>query len=178
MTEVVIEKARKVDTVQKYITAVLLSALLCSLPAMQIDKSTSKIATHRQVVVKTERVQDETEVSKSGPAVAKPTEVVSPPTVEQTAAATPLTTDAEAEAKAFIYHKESSNNPAAENYLGCYGLGQDCNGIVKNKCGADYHCQDAFFTDYMLRRYGTWQTAKSHWLARVAINGRDAGNWW
>lgn len=178
MTEVVIEKARKVDTVKKYFTAVLLSALLCSLPTMQIDKSTSKIAANTVAVVKTEKPKDKVEVANKTPEAVKPTEVVSPPTVEQTVAATPPTTDAEAEAKAFIYHKESSNNPAAENYLGCYGLGQDCNGIVKKKCGADYTCQDAFFTDYMARRYGSWSKAKAFWLASVDINGKEVGNWW
>jgi hypothetical protein len=30
----------------------------------------------------------------------------------------------------------------------------------------------------MNQRYGSWQAAKSHWLARVPINGRDVGNWW
>lgn len=86
--------------------------------------------------------------------------------------------DYEAEAKAFIYFKESSNNPLAKNAQGCFGLGQDCNGIVEERCGGDYACQDTFFTEYMLRRYGTWQAAKSFWLSRVPINGRDVGNWW
>lgn len=91
---------------------------------------------------------------------------------------TPVENSTEIEAKAFIYHHESTTNPAAENSLGCYGLGQDCNGIVKDRCGADYQCQDDFFTDYMLRRYGSWQAAKSFWLSRVPINGQDVGNWW
>jgi hypothetical protein len=87
-------------------------------------------------------------------------------------------TSTEQEAKAFIYQKESGNRPHAQNSIGCYGLGQDCNGQVKDKCGADYACQDAFFTSYMLRRYGTWSAAKSFWLARTPINGRDVGHWW
>ena len=81
-------------------------------------------------------------------------------------------------AKANLYAKESGNNPNARNYLGCYGLGQDCNHLVEAQCGADYACQDAFFTDYMQRRYGSWENAWAFWQARVPINGKDVGNWW
>lgn len=65
--------------------------------------------------------------------------------------------------KSCIYDKESGNNPAAMNSIGCYGIGQDCNGIVLNQCGTDYACQDAYFTDYMSRRYGTWEHAWEVW---------------
>lgn len=82
-------------------------------------------------------------------------------------------------AKAFMYCHESGNDPTARNAGGCYGLGQDCNGILEARCGADYACQDAYFSnEYMPRRYGTWEKAKAHWLARVPINGKDVGNWW
>lgn len=81
-------------------------------------------------------------------------------------------------AKAFMYCHESGNDPASRNGGGCYGLGQDCNGLVENQCGANYACQDAFFTDYMQRRYGSWEAARAFWLARTPINGRDVGNWW
>jgi len=84
-------------------------------------------------------------------------------------------TSPELEAKAFIYFKESSNNPTAQNAGGCYGLGQDCNGIVKDKCGASYECQDTFFTDYAFRRYGSWQAAKAFWLSNC---GSRLGCWW
>lgn len=81
-------------------------------------------------------------------------------------------------AKSFIYCHESGNDPTKMNPQGCYGIGQDCNGIVYNKCGADYACQDEYFTEYMTRRYTTWENAKSFWLARTPINGKDVGNWW
>lgn len=90
----------------------------------------------------------------------------------------PSVNTSEAEAKAFIYSKESGNNPLAKNSIGCFGIGQDCNGIVENRCGGDYNCQDTFFTQYMQRRYGSWQAAKSFWISRVPIDGRDVGNWW
>jgi outer membrane murein-binding lipoprotein Lpp len=80
-------------------------------------------------------------------------------------------------AKAFMYCHESGNDPTAMNAGGCRGLGQACPGS-KLPCGADYACQDAWFTNYMQERYGSWEAAKAHWLARVPINGRDVGNWW
>ena len=111
-----------------------------------------------------------------------PQQEVSPVTTvnepEPTPVPKPVSTS-EAEAKAFIYQHESGNNPTAKNSIGCYGLGQDCNGIVETLCGPDYACQDAFFTDYLNRRYhGSWVEAMNFWLARVPINGKDVGNWW
>lgn len=67
------------------------------------------------------------------------------------------------DAKAFIYSRESGNNPNATNPNGCYGLGQDCNGRVRALCGADYACQDEYFTSYMAGRYGTWENAVAFW---------------
>jgi LysM repeat protein len=72
-------------------------------------------------------------------------------------------------AKAFIYARESGNNPNATNPNGCYGLGQDCNGVLKKMCGADYACQDAYFTRYAMSRYGSWEAAYSFW---------QANHWW
>jgi LysM repeat protein len=67
------------------------------------------------------------------------------------------------DAKAFIYAHESGNNPNATNPSGCYGLGQDCNGRVRALCGADYACQDEFFTNYAMSRYGSWAGALAFW---------------
>lgn len=79
----------------------------------------------------------------------------------------------------FIYEHESNNNPKSTNSIGCVGLGQDCNGVLKTRCpNLDYTCEDQYFTEYMQKRYVTWQAAKEHWLARVPINGKDVGNWW
>lgn len=72
-------------------------------------------------------------------------------------------------AKAFIYAHESGNNPNATNPNGCYGLGQDCNGRVRSLCGADYACQDAFFTRYAMARYGSWEGAYAFWQSH---------HWW
>lgn len=74
----------------------------------------------------------------------------------------------EGDAKLYIYMKESGNNPAAVNSLGCRGLGQACPGS-KLPCGNDYACQDAWFTNYMQGRYGTWENARAFHMA----NG-----WW
>lgn len=73
------------------------------------------------------------------------------------------------DAKAFIYSHESGNNPNSTSPRGCYGLGQDCNGVVRAQCGADYACQDAYFTGYMTRRYGSWDAAAAFW---------QANGWW
>jgi len=73
------------------------------------------------------------------------------------------------DAKAFIYSRESGNNPNATSPSGCYGLGQDCNGVVRTRCGADYACQDAYFTNYAVNRYGSWAGAASFW---------QANGWW
>lgn len=70
--------------------------------------------------------------------------------------------------KLFIYMKESGNNPAAVNSTGCRGLGQACPGS-KLPCGNDYACQDAYFTNYAISRYGSWYNAYLFWLSH---------NWW
>lgn len=79
---------------------------------------------------------------------------------------TPVASDS-SDAKMFIYLKESGNNPGAINKSsGACGLGQalPCS---KMPCSlSDYACQDNFFTQYMLNRYGTWDNAKSFWLSR------------
>lgn len=67
------------------------------------------------------------------------------------------------QAKAFIYQHESGNNPSAVNSIGCRGLGQACPGS-KLPCGADYACQDAWFTNYAMTRYGSWEAAYQFWL--------------
>ena len=85
-----------------------------------------------------------------------------------TAPATSYPVDANG-AKAFIYSRESGNNPNATNPNGCYGLGQDCNGAVRGQCGADYACQDQFFTNYAMRRYGSWENALAFWQSH---------HWW
>ncbi|GEM_PF-889068 len=72
-------------------------------------------------------------------------------------------------AKAYIYAHESSNNPSAINAQGCYGLGQDCSGKVRQLCGANYACQDAFFDSYAASRYGGWANALAFWQSH---------HWW
>lgn len=70
------------------------------------------------------------------------------------------------DAKMFIYMHESGNNPAAVNKSsGACGLGQalPCSKMPCNL--SDYACQDSFFTQYMLSRYGSWENAQSWWLS-------------
>lgn len=104
--------------------------------------------------------------------IKKAVEPVAEPVVEPKA-------DNEAEAKSFIYRKESGNRTDAINpSSGACGLGQalPCS---KLPCTLqDYECQDKWFTDYAIRRYGSWSGAKAHWLAKVPINGQNVGHWW
>lgn len=74
-------------------------------------------------------------------------------------------------AKMFIYMKESGNNPLARNSAGCLGLGQACPGskLLAVCPNLDYACQDAFFTNYALSRYGSWEGALAFWQSH---------NWW
>lgn len=71
--------------------------------------------------------------------------------------------------KACIYMKESGNNPAAVNSIGCRGLGQACPGDKLPCSSTDYACQDAWFTNYAMQRYGSWENAWSFWQQH---------NWW
>lgn len=72
------------------------------------------------------------------------------------------------DAKSCIYSHESGNNPSAVNSIGCRGIGQACPGS-KLPCDADYACQDAYFTNYAMTRYGSWENAWAFW---------QANKWW
>lgn len=65
----------------------------------------------------------------------------------------------------YIYQKESGCNLNAVNAGGCRGIGQACPGS-KLPCGADYACQNAFFTAYANSTYGGWEGAYNAWLAQ------------
>jgi len=74
------------------------------------------------------------------------------------------------DAKMFIYMKESGNNPNAVNKSsGACGLAQALPCSKMNCALGDYACQDAWATNYMQSRYGTWENAKAFWLAN---------HWW
>lgn len=70
--------------------------------------------------------------------------------------------------KQCIYLKESGNSTTALNSIGCRGLGQACPGS-KLPCGDDYACQDAWFSNYAIQRYGSWEKAWQFW---------QANRWW
>lgn len=89
--------------------------------------------------------------------------VVAAPVAPQPA---PVASPTEAEAKAFIYMKESGNNPLAVNRSsGACGLGQSlpCAKVLSSCPDMNYQCQDAWFTNYMQSRYGTWAKAMAFW---------------
>lgn len=70
--------------------------------------------------------------------------------------------------KDYIYNHESSCSTTSVNSIGCRGLGQACPGS-KLPCGADFACQDAYFSNYAIQRYGSWENAYAFWLAN---------HWW
>lgn len=78
----------------------------------------------------------------------------------------PVYTSSCSDAKSCIYDRESGNNPASTNAGGCFGIGQDCNNVLRNQCGVDYACQDVFFTRYAFNRYGSWENAWVVWQSQ------------
>ena len=79
----------------------------------------------------------------------------------------PALTGSDAEYKLYIYQHESGNNPARANSAGCLGLGQACPGskLLAVCPTLDYACEDAYFTNYAVRRYGSWAGAYAFWIA-------------
>lgn len=67
--------------------------------------------------------------------------------------------------KAFIYNHESGNDPQRWNSSGCVGLGQACpaSKLLAVCPNLDYACEDAFFTNYAISRYDSWQGAYTFW---------------
>jgi hypothetical protein len=65
--------------------------------------------------------------------------------------------------KQFIYQHESGCNTNRWNSSGCYGIGQSCPASKIAHCGADFACQDAWFSNYAVSRYGSWAGAYAFW---------------
>lgn len=64
----------------------------------------------------------------------------------------------------YIYMRESGCRTHIYNSIGCYGIGQSCPASKIAHCGADYACQNAWFSNYAVQRYGSWQGAYNFWL--------------
>ena len=64
----------------------------------------------------------------------------------------------------FIYSHESGCRTTAMSPNGCYGIGQACPASKIAYCGADYACQNAFFTAYAAK-YGGWAGAYAFWVS-------------
>lgn len=104
--------------------------------------------------------------------------VINTATNTQTASATPARVASggcgDNQYAAYIYGQESGGrvtgncDPAAVNEGGCRGIGQACPGS-KLPCGADYACQNAWFTQYAMSTYGSWA---------AAFNFHKANGWW
>jgi len=64
----------------------------------------------------------------------------------------------------YIYMHESGCRTTASSANGCYGIGQACPASKIAYCGADYACQNAYFTSYA-NKYGGWAGAYSFWVS-------------
>lgn len=150
----------------KLIITILLTALLVQVAPQQKQVRIANQPKQAKVEVRVEAKSKPVTASKPKAEVPT-TNVVKPVSV---APARPqaayVAVGSSSEAKAFIYQKESGNNPAAINKSsGACGLGQalPCS---KMPCSlSDYACQDQFFTSYMQNRYGSWENAKAFWLS-------------
>jgi len=67
----------------------------------------------------------------------------------------------------YIYMHESGCRPTITNAEGCVGIGQACpaSKLLAVCPDLSYACQNKFFTDYAMQRYGSWQGAYNFWLA-------------
>jgi hypothetical protein len=103
---------------------------------------------------------DTTEIAQAEPEPIKQAET------PQASLQTATVSISEVEAKEFIYMKESNNNQYAINTTsGACGLGQ---ALPCSKMGcdlSDYNCQDNWFTNYALSRYGSWVNAYNYWIS-------------
>lgn len=70
--------------------------------------------------------------------------------------------------KAFIYSHESGNDPSKYNSSGCLGLGQACpaSKLLASCPNMDYACEDAWFSNYAISVYGSWEGAYSAWQSK------------
>jgi len=78
----------------------------------------------------------------------------------------------------FIYQHESGNSPTKWNQSGCVGLGQACpaSKLLDDCPQLDYACEDSWFTQYMIDKYGTWANAYAFW---IRTDPRPyPGHWW
>jgi LysM repeat protein len=97
-------------------------------------------------------------VSSSAPAVAA---YVAPAPVPQAA---PVAGCGDNSYANYIYSHESGCRTTAMSPNGCYGIGQACPASKIAYCGADYACQNAFFTAYA-GKYGGWAGAYNFWVS-------------
>lgn len=78
---------------------------------------------------------------------------------------------------AYIYGMESGGrvvgncNPTSRNGGGCLGIGQACPGskLLAVCPNLDYACENTFFTNYAIGKYGSWE---------AAYNFHVANGWW
>lgn len=98
--------------------------------------------------------------------VAVQAETAPAPAVEPS---TPVTDCGSDPLMAYIYRVESGCRTNAVNYIGCIGLGQACPGSKLPCSENDWNCQNDWFRNYAVQRYGSIYNAYLF---------RTENNWW
>jgi len=122
---------------------------------------------HKALAAKKENVPPEPASAPAEPAVQ--TETPAPAVAEAVSPPAPVTGCGSDPEMAYIYSVESGCNTGAYNYLGCRGLGQACPGSKLPCSDSDWTCQDNWFRNYAVERYGS---------IYAAYLFRASHNWW
>ena len=140
--------------------AIFLAIVMPRVQAAPLNNSTTE---QRKVATPTEVVQQTITSEVPTPAAQPVIEPEQPQPVEIPVVETPPTQGCgDNEYANYIYMHESNCSTRAINSIGCRGIGQSCPGD-KLPCGDDYVCQNEWFTNYALTRYGSWEAAYNFW---------------
>lgn len=140
---------------------------------LQLEIQTDKVKTQSQLKIKTDQQQqleqEKADLQKqlqSRNAAKAATQVAVALVAPPAQASSALGGDGcPSDPKGYIYCHESGNNPTRWNSEGCVGLGQACPASkLQAVCpNLDYGCEDAWFSNYAVQRYGGWPQAQAYW---------------
>lgn len=150
----------------------LTSVLILAIPLVAYANSLRKVETKNEKEI-AENIKKEIDREPTvAPFPRGEYQVTTPaPKTPQRASTKPTTpivsTQSEQWYKIFIYNHESGNDPKRWNTSGCVGLGQACpaSKLLAVCPTLDYACEDRWFTNYAISRYGSWYNAYRWWIA-------------